>query len=140
METILQQTAPVTYNPTISKPSFITNFFVWCDRQETYRFGWVGGIITFHGCVITPLTLLAIVLSGNNLVLFITAIIAMGMSLVTNLAATPTKVTIPVFFLSILIDLVIIALCIAAGFNLAGAMLYIPFHRKRQFFIELPFF
>jgi hypothetical protein len=44
----------------------------------------------------------------------------MGITLVTNLAAMPTKITIPVFFLSVLVDLVIIASCIAIGFDASG--------------------
>jgi hypothetical protein len=46
---------------------------------------------------------------GNNLYLFVLAIAAMGMILITNLAALPTNITIPIFFLSILIDLVLVA-------------------------------
>ena len=50
--------------------------------------------------------------TGNNLYLFVLAIAAMGMTLVTNLAALPTKITIPVFVLSILIDLAIVISCV----------------------------
>lgn len=123
METTLQQKASLNYTERIVKPSILSRFFNWCNEQETYRFGWLGGIIAIHGCVLTPITLFAVILSGANLALFIAAIVAMGMSLVTNLAAMPTKVTIPVFFTSVLVDLVIIALCVSSGFNLAGANL-----------------
>jgi hypothetical protein len=44
----------------------------------------------------------------------------MGACLVVNLAALPTKITIPVFFISVLIDLVIIISCIVIGLNPAG--------------------
>jgi hypothetical protein len=40
-----------------------------------------------------------------------------AMSLVTNLAAMPTKVTIPVFFAGLLIDLVIIVYALLQGFS-----------------------
>ena len=50
--------------------------------------------------------------TGNNLYLFVVAIAAMGMTLVTNLAALPTKITIPLFILSLLIDLGIIISCV----------------------------
>ena len=63
---------------------------------------------------------MAVLLAGTNLTLFVIAIVAMGMSLVTNLAAMPTKITIPVFFLSILIDIAIIIGCISIGFSLAA--------------------
>jgi len=71
--------------------------------------------------VLTPVTLFFIVLAGTNIAYFVVALVAMGMSLVTNLAAMPTRVTLPVFFLSILIDIVIVTLCIATGLNLTGA-------------------
>jgi hypothetical protein len=42
----------------------------------------------------------------------------MGMSLVTNLAAMPTKITIPVLVFSILIDIAIVVSCLAIGFDI----------------------
>ena len=41
----------------------------------------------------------------------------MGMALVTNPAAMPTKIVIPVFFLSVLMDVAIIAICAINGFT-----------------------
>jgi len=64
-------------------------------------------MITAHGCVITPITIRFVMFSGNNFAFWPWIIAAMTMSLVTNLAALPTKITIPIFFLSIIIDLVI---------------------------------
>lgn len=40
------------------------------------------------------------------------AMAAMGITLIVNLAAMPTKITIPTFILSVLIDIAIIAICI----------------------------
>ena len=42
----------------------------------------------------------------------------MAMALVTNLAAMPTKVTIPIFFLSVLIDIAVIASCLAIALHI----------------------
>jgi hypothetical protein len=42
----------------------------------------------------------------------------MAACLVTNLSALPARITIPVFFASLLVDIVIIALCLAHGFNM----------------------
>ena len=123
METTYNQTNTVNYTTSVSKTGTFSKFITWCEEQETYRFGWLGAIIAFHGCVLTPITLFAVILSGSNIWLFSAAIVAMGMSLVTNLAAMPTKVTIPVFFLSIVIDIVIIAACAVSGFTLASAFL-----------------
>jgi hypothetical protein len=89
-----------------------TLFFNWCKSQEPYRFGWLAAIIAGHGCLITPLTLFAIMLSGNNPVYWAFAIAAMTISVVSNLAALPTKITIPVFLFSIIIDATIILTCI----------------------------
>lgn len=63
---------------------------------------------------------MAVLLAGTNLTLFIIAIAAMGMSLVTNLAAMPTKTTIPVFVLSILIDLAVIGIALTHGLDIAN--------------------
>lgn len=63
---------------------------------------------------------MAVLLAGTNLTLFIVAIVAMGMSLVTNLAAMPTKITIPVFVLSVIIDLVVVGLALAHGLDITS--------------------
>ena len=120
MATITQQTISTTYTGKVSGPSIVTKFFKWAEDQEQYRFGWVAGILAGHGCILTPITLFAIILSGSNLAFFITAIVAMMASLVTNLAALPTKYTIPTFFITILIDLIIIASCVVIGFDITG--------------------
>jgi hypothetical protein len=102
------------------KQSLLTRFILWCKSQEKYRLGWLAIIIASHACFLTPITLLAIIPAGNSMLLWSMAIAAMGMALVTNLAALPTKITIPIFLLSVIIDLVIIANCIAIGFNISA--------------------
>ena len=92
----------------------------WCTNQQENRLLWLGIALTGHGCIITPLTIMAVLLAGTNLFLFILALVAMGLSLVTNLAALPTRITIPVFVLSILIDLVVIASCVIIGFDITS--------------------
>ena len=111
MKTI-QQTYSSTHYGT-AKPNLIFNkFLTWCKSQEKYRFGWVAAIIAGHGCVITPITVLLVTIAGNSPLAWGFSIAAMAMALVSNLAAMPTKITIPVFFLSVLIDIAIIANCI----------------------------
>lgn len=92
-------------------------FIAWCESQEKYRFGWLAFSFTLHGCVLTIFTMFAIILSGNHFIFWPFAIAAMGMTVITNLAAMPTRITLPVFFFSVLIDLVIIASCAALGFH-----------------------
>ena len=121
---LIMETIPHLYNSDYVMParkeSLLTRFISWAKNQERHRLGWLAVIITGHGCVLTPITLFAIILSGNSMVFWSMAIAAMGMSLITNLAALPTKITIPVFFFSVLIDLVIIINCIVIGFNIAA--------------------
>jgi hypothetical protein len=100
--------------------SFISRFLNWCHEQQPNRLLWLGIILSFHGCILTPLTVMAVLLAGTKLTLFLIAIVAMGMSLVTNLAAMPTKITIPIFVLSILLDLLVVGVALAHGFNIEG--------------------
>ena len=97
--------------------SIVSKFFTWCQAQEKSRFGWLGLILAVHGCVITPITLFIIVSAGNNIAYWGVAMGAMAMSLITNLAALPTKITIPVFFLSLIVDLAIIGTCLFTIFS-----------------------
>lgn len=101
----------------IDKVSAWRKFINWCNGQEKYRLGWLAAAITLHGCVLTIFTLFAIVLAGNHFIFWPFAIGAMGITLIVNLAAMPTKITIPVFFFSVFIDLAIIISCMAIGFD-----------------------
>lgn len=118
METITNPTIAATYAGKAEKTSFFKRFIQWAEAQESNRIGWVAGILGAHGCIITPITLFAVILSGSNIILFSAALVAMMAALVTNLAAMPTKYTITTFFISIVLDLVIIASTIAIGFDI----------------------
>ena len=113
MQTTLHQTLAASHTFRVTRPSTIAKFFRWAARQESSRFGWIAGILALHGCVITPITILIVAATGMNLALFISTMAAMGLALTTNLAAMPTKVTIPAFVLSIIIDLAVIFACFA---------------------------
>ena len=120
MATTYQNSITSNYTQGISKPSLISVFMNWCKNQKENRLLWLGVALVGHGCVFTPLTIFAVVSSGNNLVLFMMALVAMGIALVTNLAALPTKITIPALFISLFIDLGIIITCAVNGFNIAS--------------------
>jgi hypothetical protein len=109
----LQHPYAQVYRESVKEKSLATRFFDWCKSQEKYRFGWLAAIIAGHGCVITPVTLFFVMIAGNSPLLWAFVMAAMAMSLITNLAALPTKITIPVFFLSVLIDVMVIASCVA---------------------------
>jgi hypothetical protein len=63
---------------------------------------------------------MAVLLAGTNLILFMVTIVAMGISLVSNLAAMPTKITIPFFVLSIIMDLAVVGFALAHGLDIAS--------------------
>lgn len=107
----------------MARPSLWKKFINWCDSQEKYRFGWLATALTLHGCVLTILTMFAVVLAGNHFIFWPFVIGAMGITLIVNLAAMPTKITIPVFFFSVLVDLTIIVSCIAIGFDASGTQI-----------------
>lgn len=117
-----------TYNPSLAgsylkdhtKTSIYKKFLTWAEGQESNRLLWLGIALSAHGCIITPLTVMAVLLAGTNMFLFVLAIVAMGASLVTNLAALPTRITIPVFILSTLIDIAIIFSCVFIGLDIAN--------------------
>ncbi len=115
MGTIQRAIHGIQFDATVRKSTLVQRFFNWCEGQEKNRLGWLAGILTGHGCFITPLVLLVVVSTGNNFIYWPLIIAAMGMCLVTNLAAMPTRVTIPVFFLSLLIDLGIVISCVAVA-------------------------
>jgi hypothetical protein len=122
MENIFH-TLPAKQNARTSSVSIFSKFSAWCAGQEKYRLGWLGAILAIHGCALTPITLFAVVLTGTNFALYIATLVAMAMAVVTNLAAMPTKVTIPVFFLSVVIEIAIIILALSSGFDLASSQI-----------------
>jgi hypothetical protein len=120
MNTVLHQSYSPSYSRSIDHRSVWTHFISWCKGQEKNRFMWLAAGLTGHGCFITPLTLFVVMLSGNSMFLWALVIAAMTMTLVTNLAALPTKITVPVFFLSVLIDLGVILSCIISALTVTA--------------------
>ncbi len=112
MQTTIQQSFTSSHSHTVSKNTLWTRFINWADNQEENRLGWTAFAIAGHGCVFTILTVAVILLTGNNFIFWPFAIGAMSASLISNLAALPTKITIPILFLTILIDLAIIVICL----------------------------
>lgn len=119
METIFNPTITTSLENT-EKLSLIQRFRSYCASQEKNRLMWLGIALAAHGCVLTPITLMAVLMAGSNFILFIAALVAMGVSLVTHLAAMSTKVTIPVFVFSVLMDVAIIIASISIGFDISS--------------------
>ena len=116
--TTLHQPVAANYAAETKVP-VINRFLNWSKGQESNRLLWLGVALSAHGCIITPLTIMAVLLAGTNIFLFILALVAMGATLVTNLAAMPTKITIPVFIWSTMIDIAIIFSCVFIGLDIA---------------------
>jgi hypothetical protein len=123
MENTFQPSISTKHFTKVARASVFTKFMNWCAGQETYRLGWLGAILAIHGCVLTPITLFAVILSGTNFAFYMTTLVAMAMAVVTNLAAMPTRITIPVFILSIVLDITVVVLCVIEGFNFAATQI-----------------
>jgi hypothetical protein len=112
MKTIAQ----TSYSPTYKAPvhfALFSKFFNWCKAEEKNRLGWLALSLAAHGCILTPLVVAFVGFTGNNFILWMAAMVAMGATLIVNLAAMPTKITIPTFVLSVIADMAIIVACIA---------------------------
>jgi len=83
-------------------------FISYAEAQEKNRFWWLALGILGHGTIFTILTLFIVTMLGNIFALYVIGCCAMVMAVVVNLAAQPTRYTVPVFFLSVLIDLGVI--------------------------------
>ncbi|HVM89616.1 MAG TPA: hypothetical protein VMT76_15615 [Puia sp.] len=98
------------YHLAKKKPSPISRFFLWAEKQdEKNHILWVGGSVTAMAAVIFPLTMAAVLVNGGGFGLIIGAMTSLVLVVITNLAAMPTKYTVPFFFLGILIDAAVIA-------------------------------
>lgn len=97
-----------------TKVSRYTRFYNWCCEQEESRFMWL--ILAYLGQIglALPATLAAILfLGGNNFSLWILACVINVPVLAINLAAQPTKVTLPALFFAWIADAIIILSCTA---------------------------
>lgn len=117
MQTTLNQTLNTTYTGSFSQTSLWSRFMAYAKGQEHNRIMWVGLVLAVHGCALTPITVMATLFAGPNFFLFMTAMVAMGIALVTNLAAMPTKITIPAFALSVIMDIVILISCVVLAMS-----------------------
>lgn len=101
----------VSYN---EKPVYLTHknawtrFIEYAEKQESNRFWWLALAILGHGTIFTIATLAVVTMLGNVFALYAIACCTMAMVVIVNLAALPAKYTIPVFFLSLLIDILVI--------------------------------
>jgi hypothetical protein len=102
----LQQT--YRHSISIGRNDTWKKFITWCENQDENRYGWLAAGIFGHGCILAPITLLVTAMSGVSMLFFSLVILSMAAVLVSNLAALPTKYTIPVLFASIMVNLMVI--------------------------------
>ena len=99
------------YHMSVSKKSIFSRFIQWAaDQEKDNHIGWVGATVTSMTAVFFPLTMVIILYNGSGFGLIIAAMVSLVLVVVTNLAAMPTKYTIPAYFIGIMIDIVAIAL------------------------------
>ncbi|HMH32495.1 MAG TPA: hypothetical protein VK543_05665 [Puia sp.] len=108
MSTTISRPIFISHESTGSLRFLVNQFLDWSADQQKNRLGWQGISLLGLSCFFTPLTFLMISLSGANLFLIMTALVAIEVNLVANLTTMPTKITIPVFFLAAVTDIIII--------------------------------
>ena len=99
-----QQKEQAIYN---RKPgaSFAGRFFQWAANQDAdYHIAWAGGSMIVMAAVFFPLTMSVILFNGASFALMVAAISALALVIVMNLAALPTRYTIPGLLAGILIN------------------------------------
>ncbi len=96
-----------TYRPSLSLPGTAQwkRFIDWTTAQDENRYVWLAVGLFGHGCVLAPITLLFTAMSGINMIFFSLVILSMAAVLVSNLAAMPTRYTIPILFGSVLLNI-----------------------------------
>ena len=107
--TILTEQSATGYTAPAKRRSFISTFFQWSAGQEAeHHIAWTGVSLLTTTAVLFPLTMASVLLNGAAFPLIITAMAALVLVVVLNLAAMPTRYTIPAFALAILIDVAVI--------------------------------
>lgn len=106
--TAVQPTASLPL--TVSKNNYLQRFLQFAEKQQPNRFGWLAFALFAQGCLLAPVTILAIIHNGNSPGLWMACVLTFVVTEVTNLAAMPTKITIPIFFAGAIMDLFLIAL------------------------------
>ena len=97
--------------------NFFAKFLAWCDTQKSNHFLWLALSFFAQIGLTLPITAVFIVFfGGNNMLLWIIMAAINVPVLVLNLAALPTKTTLPFIFFGWLTQAVIIMYCI--GFAL----------------------
>src|SRR6478735_8998738 len=100
-----------------AQENVFSRFIDWCKQQEDSRMMWLGMSYLMQIGMALPCTLAAILFLGNNsFPLWIFACVINVPVLAINLAAQPTKFTIPTLFFAWAVNLMIILYCASLFF------------------------
>lgn len=106
----LNDKTPIAYHEPLTNHSLLQRFAAWsAGQEEQHHIAWTGVSLVATAAVFFPVTMAFILLNGAAFPLIVTAMIALVMVVVLNLAAMPTRYTIPAFLLGIGIDAAVIA-------------------------------
>jgi len=86
----------------------LQKFMAFCEQQQENRLAWTAFTIAAQACLVVTMTLLSVYCNGNPFVLWIPVILSSFVIEVSNLMALPTKITIPIFCLSVLLNVGVI--------------------------------
>jgi hypothetical protein len=97
-------------NPALEnqQSSVLAHFLNWSEKEEKNRIAWLGISITLMTAVFFPLTMVSILMHGVSFKLIIGAMFSLILVVIPNLAALPTRYTIPAFATGVVIDLLLI--------------------------------
>ena len=115
--TISNHQAPSVKIPSVayrrSEKGLFSKFMSWCEAQESSRFLWLGLTFFLQIGMAVPLAAFSIIFfGGNNFLLWIILLAVNVPTLVLNLAALPTKTTLPFLFFAWLTEITIILYCL----------------------------
>lgn len=97
----------------IQHHSAIGRFFAWADSQKNNRILWLAVALFVQVGAAIPLTAAAVMLLGGNSFFLWMVMLAINVPvLIMNLAAMPTKATIPALFGAWAVEVLIILYCV----------------------------
>jgi hypothetical protein len=90
--------------------SLTSRFLTWTKQEEKNRIAWVGISIIVMTAIFFPITMAAILFNGAGFKLIVGAMISLILVVIPNLAALPTKYTIPAFLTGVVIDIALMVI------------------------------
>jgi len=96
------------HHPVLGITALWNKLLLFSEKQQSNRMLWTAIGIFGHGTVFTPIAMGLVFYTSHIFGLLITVCFSMILVVIVTLAALPTKYVIPVFLLSLLIDVCVI--------------------------------